>query len=176
MRSRRASEFYSSRSARIGRLAPSARTVASRADPAANRSRSPAWIEGALMLLTYDATEDDIRSWAGDPDGLYEQDWDIAFTGIGHEPLFIELASDDSCPKRGFFLHCLYLLVGDAARTQGHTTSFEHLEELFACAEATAKPCLLARVCQSRDLIANRRPFIYDLWCRGGLAHRALAD
>lgn len=129
-----------------------------------------------MTLLSYDATEDDIRSWARDPDGLCEQDWAIVCAGIGHEPLFIQLASDESCPKRGFFLHCLYLLVGDAARTQGHTTSFEHLEEFFICAEATGKPWLLTWVSQSRDLIANRRPFIYDLWCRGGLARRALTD
>jgi hypothetical protein len=137
---------------------------------------SATWDECASMLLSFDATEDDIRNWARDPDGLCEQDWDIAFTGIGHEPLFIELAADESCPKRGFFLGCLYLLVGDAVRSQGHTTPYSHLEEMFARAEATAKPWLLGWVKQSRDLMANPQRFNYDLWCGGGLARRAGVD
>jgi hypothetical protein len=127
-----------------------------------------------LNVLAFDASEDDIRTWAADPDGLCEQDWDIACTGIGHEPLFIELAANASCPQRGFFLHCLFLLVGDAVRTQGHTTSIDHLEALFARAEATAQPWLLSWVTQSRDLIANPQRFNYALWCRGDLAYRTL--
>jgi hypothetical protein len=128
------------------------------------------------MLLTFDATEEDIGKWARDPEGLCEQDWDIAFTGIGHEPLFIELAADENCPKREFFLCCLYLLVGDAVRTQGHTTPYSHLEELFVRADATTKPWLVEWVKQSRDLIANPGRFRYDLWCDGGLARRAFID
>ena len=127
-----------------------------------------------MKLLDYDATEADIRNWAFDPDALCEQDWDICSTGIGHDPLFIELAADENCPKRGFFLHCLYLLVGDAVRTQGHTALYSHLEALFGRAEATAKPWLLRWVSQSRDLIANPGRFNYDHWCRGVLARRAV--
>ena len=118
---------------------------------------------GGPKILSYDATEDDIRSWALDPDGLCEQDWDIVSINTGLEPLFIELAANENCPKCEFFLHCLYLLVRDAVRTQGNTTPFSHLEELFTRAEATAMPWLQAWVSQSRDLMANPKKFKYDL-------------
>ena len=63
-------------------------------------------------------TDEELRQWAYTPDAGYpeemSQDWDLCVTDFGRAPLLLQFAADSDCPNRGFFLSCLYLLVGAA--------------------------------------------------------------
>jgi hypothetical protein len=63
-------------------------------------------------------SSEDIRRWAFDA-GAEEpvQDWDLLLSTVAQENFFLELASNDDCPKSEFFLALLYLITGDAVRT-----------------------------------------------------------
>ena len=58
---------------------------------------------------------DEVREWAYDAEALAPcEDWDLALSWAQHERAYLELASDEACPKRRYFLAVLYLMVGDA--------------------------------------------------------------
>jgi len=69
------------------------------------------------MQNPWNPMPDEVRAWAYDPTALDPcEDWDLALCWAQHERAYLELASDDSCPKRRYFLGVLYLMVGDAVR------------------------------------------------------------
>jgi hypothetical protein len=80
-------------------------------------------------------------------------------------------------PKRPFFFRRLYLVVGDAVRTDFHTASRSGLEDALTRAGNTARvdAALAKWVRDSRELIAHPERFDYSAWCDGGLAREALA-
>jgi hypothetical protein len=102
------------------------------------------------------------------------QDWDLAVADIRHGRLLLDLASDRQCPQRDFFLSCLYLLVGDAVRSQGRSTDFASLEGLLREAEARNEPCLGLWAKHARHVLANPGEFDYRQWCDGGLARQSI--
>lgn len=70
------------------------------------------------MIDPWNPTSSEIRSWAYDPEADDPcQDWALALSWLQDESVYLSLAADDRCPKRRFFLSLLYLMVGDAVRT-----------------------------------------------------------
>ncbi len=116
---------------------------------------------------------DDIRAWAYSDDAEPQQDFDLLITGLGNERLFLDLATDNACPKRKYFLSCLYLFVGDAVSTRYETNSRTDVEELLGLADAVADEALREWIGRSRQLIVDPESFDYDLWCGGGYASDA---
>jgi hypothetical protein len=124
----------------------------------------------------WNPTADEVRAWAYDANATHEQDWELAVIRSGYDELLIELAADLSCPKAGFFLACLYLLVGDSVRSKGGSQSGLDLPALFERAESTADPELRLWVVRSRDLIRSPEKFDYDRWCCGGILLEGMED
>ncbi len=89
------------------------------------------------------------------------------------------ISSSSSSDRRRdrFFLRCLYLVVGDAVRTDFHTASRAGLEDALERAGDRARDdvALVKWVADSRTLIARPETFDYSAWCEGGLAREALA-
>ena len=54
----------------------------------------------------------EIREWAYSGAPWPVEEWDLFLSWTGEVELFIELATDHSCPHRVFFLHMLYYVIG----------------------------------------------------------------
>jgi hypothetical protein len=124
----------------------------------------------------WNPTAEEVRAWAYDADATHDQDWELAVIHSGYDELLIELAADSSCPNAGFFLACLYLLVGDYVRTEGRSQPGLDLPALFERAESTTDPDLHLWVVRSRDLIRHPEKFDYKRWCCGSILLEGLED
>jgi hypothetical protein len=126
------------------------------------------------MRSPYNPLAEDIRRWAFDV-GAEEpvQDWDLILADVDQDELFLELASDDACPKADYFLALLYLIVGDAVRTDYVGCNKDRIEALLKKSEASfPKRCIYLWAKRSKHLIAHPEAFQYDDWCAGFLARK----
>ena len=73
----------------------------------------------------FDPTDDELRQWARSDGPWPVQDFDLIVAEAERLSLLLELASS---PQREFFLRCLYLVVGDAVRSNFNTTTRSDLE------------------------------------------------
>jgi hypothetical protein len=117
-------------------------------------------------------TAEELRRWAyAEGDSPY-QDFDIV---IAHDEeladTFVDLAADETCPARDFMLNVLYILAGDAVRTEYTAYPRARLEYLVACAQCIGDASLATWAARSRALMAAPHTFDYDLWCGGGFAY-----
>jgi hypothetical protein len=124
------------------------------------------------MKDPWNPTAEEIVQWAYEPDSLAPvQDWNLAVT---HDsscvPLLVQLAADDTCPKRRFFLDCIYLFIGDAVRSSGLSHDLEQVRKLLDGAAQHHSPCITLWVARSRKLIEHPEEFDYPAWCDGGLS------
>jgi hypothetical protein len=119
----------------------------------------------------FDPTDDELRQWALGDGRWPVQDFDLMVAEHNRLPVLLELTSS---PQREFFLRCLYLIVGDAVRSNFNTTMRSDLEDALDRAElALRDPAIDRWVSDSRALIAHPETFTYDDWCDGGLARLA---
>ena len=124
------------------------------------------------MTDPYNPIAEDIRRWAFDAEAKEPvQDWDLMLSTVAQEDLFLELASNDECPKADFFLALLYLIAGDAVRTGYRSHPRDAVESLLKKAEARyPKRCIYLWIRRSKHLMAHPEEFQYDDWCAGVLA------
>lgn len=89
------------------------------------------------IIGSFDPTEEEIRRWAYDPDLLmYVQDEEAILSRRANIPLFIELASDPKCPKRGLIIAIADDYVSNA---RGGSYDRELLEETIRLAGAETR-------------------------------------
>ncbi len=70
------------------------------------------------MIDPWNPTKSELKEWAYSSDPYCPaQDFDLAVADICLSDIILESASDTQCPEQSFFLHCAYLIVGDAVRT-----------------------------------------------------------
>lgn len=115
----------------------------------------------------------DVIAWAYSPENPWGpiEDWDLILAHTPERELLVQLASDPHCPKRDFFLHCLYILVGDYVRVlQGGMWTPPSLGHLLIQEATNEDPAICTWSQRSRDLIAHPETFDYDFWCNGGFA------
>ena len=118
----------------------------------------------------------EIRDWAFEEGALEPvQDWDLHLASLREFDLYIELAADDSCPSWDYFLRVLYLLVGDAVRTNFQTQSTGAIKEILAMTEPFPRHRLHLFRKRSRELLDDPSKFNYDDWCAGMLVARDLS-
>jgi hypothetical protein len=124
------------------------------------------------MRSPSDPSTDDLRTWAF-TEGASEpiQDWELLITNLSRAPLFIQFASDPKCPNSLFFLRCLYLLVGDAVRTDGRTSNLQDVLTFVNSNAYNWDPDIQAWVCRSLALLKEPSRFRYDDWRGGRLAN-----
>lgn len=109
----------------------------------------------------YDPSDDDLRAWA-QGDGMWPvEDFDLIVAAIHDRvSLLLELSTS---PQREFFVGCLYLVVGDAVRSNFNTTALPDLE--FALDHSTeaalSDPAIARWLSDSRRLLAHPDTFNY---------------
>ncbi|MGC0423626.1 hypothetical protein [Embleya sp. AB8] len=112
-------------------------------------------------------TEAEMRSWAYDTSSAdpINQDWDIVAARRSLGSLFLRLVSDGCCPKRRFFLGCLYLPAGDAVRTAYRAQPQDHLLGLVREAEGLEEPWVRTWAQRTAMLVREPASFGYEAWC-----------
>jgi hypothetical protein len=124
------------------------------------------------MHNPWNPSVDDIRQWAYDLGALAPcQDWELALEWAQHERLYLDLASDESCPKWRFFLGVLYLMVGDAVRTQFRNQPRALIEAFIARGEDYTDLHIKHWQKRSRELLEHPEQFDYRKWCGFGFAN-----
>jgi hypothetical protein len=115
----------------------------------------------------------EIRAWAYTVDAAEPcQDWDLSLAWSGHERDYLALAGDDACPNSDFFLHVLYLMVGDAARSGYRVSSEAHVRGLVELAAGYESHRIQLWQKRSLRLLSHPEEFQYCAWCGGELASR----
>ena len=122
------------------------------------------------MQDPWNPTSAELMAWAYDRNSTWpEQDWDLAVTSDHNGQLLLQLALDTTCPKREFFLRCLYLFVGDAVRSGFVAHRRDAVVELLNSVPSGPTPEISRWLARSQDLIdADRSAVDYTLWCDGG--------
>lgn len=116
-------------------------------------------------------TEAEVRAWAYDADSLEPmQDWDLIIWGAVDPGLLVELAADPDCPKRSYFLRCLYGRTGDEVRTGRLDAGTWDVVDRFIASDDSALSRWAAR---SMTLRSQPELFEYEDWCGGELARTA---
>jgi hypothetical protein len=116
-------------------------------------------------------TEAEIRAWAYDADSLEPiQDWDLIIWGGVRPGLLVELTSDSDCPRRSYFLRCLYGRIGDEVRAGRLDAETWAVVDRSINSDDSAVSRWAARSATLRN-----RPelFEYEDWCGGELARTA---
>ena len=125
------------------------------------------------MIDPFAPTDEEVREWAYGPSPIMEpvQDFDLMLAMPLRLPLLLELASDSTCPSSDWFLHCLYLVVGDAVRSTFHTCPRSQIETYVGLGAKSNSPLVQRWAERSVGLLARPETFSYELWCAGGLAN-----
>ena len=115
-------------------------------------------------------THDVIIKWAYDQtvEEPISQDWDLIIADIDNGYLFLKLSSDNTCPKKDFFLNCLYLLVGDTVRTNGLAHDKTEVKKIVNVGRFKGDQRIRKWVNESDFLFENPKTFDYEIWCDGG--------
>jgi hypothetical protein len=124
------------------------------------------------MKDPWNPTPAELEAWAYEQhaDDPVDKDWDLIATSHATSAMCLKLASDVACPKRFFFLWCLYLFVGDAYRTQYRESTRTQVQALVASVAPNA-PAYIGRWAErTRLLLAGKSVFSYEAWCGGDLA------
>ena len=123
------------------------------------------------MYNPWSPTVDEVREWAYDSNEPEPcQDWDLALSWAQHERAYLELASDEACPKRRFFLGVLYFMVGDAIRSEYRSRPRPIIEGLIDRGNDYRHRDIKRWQERSRQLLKQSDLFDYGDWCGGGLA------
>jgi hypothetical protein len=126
-----------------------------------------------MMHDPWNPSPDEIREWAYDATGLAPcEDFDLALEWTRHERALFECASDENCPKQDFFLHVLYLTVGDAVRSNYHSTARPILEGFIKRGDGYPHKAIQNWQKRSRTLMKYPDQFDYQAWCAGGLVRK----
>jgi hypothetical protein len=123
------------------------------------------------MHDAWNPSPDEIRAWAYTP-GAQEpcQDWDLALLWSGHEKALLDCASDEACPNRVRMLSVLYLVVGDAVRSNFRSRAQPIVEGFIDRGDRYPHPSIKLWQSRSRALLRDPSSFEYEAWCSGGLA------
>lgn len=124
------------------------------------------------MNDAWNATPEELRRWAYDAGAMWPtEDWELAVTCDDRSTLILQFATDPACPSRNFFLRCLYLLVGDAVRSNFVAHQREVVLNLLARVSGDCPPDVTRWAERSRVLVSGPSDAVdYDLWCAGGYA------
>ena len=126
------------------------------------------------MRNAWDPSPDEIREWAYTVDAEEPcQDWDLALLWSGHEKALLECASDDACPNRIRMLGILYLVVGDAVRSNFRSRPRAVVDGFIKRGDDCEHPSIKLWQSRSHALLRDVSSFEYEAWCAGGLARAA---
>ena len=127
-----------------------------------------------MIANAFNPSSTEVREWAYDASAVDPtEDFDLILAGVRHEKDYLDFASDPACPKRGYFVRILYLIVGDAVRSKYGTLPEPILRGFLERAAEYRDPAIQLWRQRSLELMRDPKTFEYDAWCAGGLAKAA---
>jgi hypothetical protein len=113
-------------------------------------------------------TVEEIRVWAYSGENWPSDEWDLFLSWTREVELFIELATDHKCPKKSFFLHTLYYLVGVTYSEPTKTDKLDRIKSYSEKAVGINHDDIRAWRSNVSELLNGRVKYSYDNW-RGGV-------
>jgi len=110
----------------------------------------------------------EIRDWAYSDEEWPHDEWDLFLSWTREVDLFVELAIDHECPKRLFFLHMLYYLVGITFSEPTQTDKLDRIKFYIQKGAGISNGDIRAWITNAQDLLNGKVKYDYDNW-RGGL-------
>ena len=118
----------------------------------------------------FNPTKFEIETWAfsKEDEKWPEQDWDFYVSeGELYQVVFL-LASNLKCPKRSFFLHALYVMIGDALHEDNEDRQETLLKWLSLATNDTPKDVRKWKK-EAIEVIKGEKIFNVDYWYDIGL-------
>ncbi|MBF0411059.1 MAG: hypothetical protein HQM10_27220 [Candidatus Riflebacteria bacterium] len=112
----------------------------------------------------------EIKGWAYSDEEWPHAEWDLFLSWTKEIDLFIELAIDPQCPKRIFFLHMLYYLVGTTFNEPSKTDKLDRIKLYAQKGSGVVHADIQAWVANVQDLLKGRVKYNYDNWRAGAFA------
>jgi hypothetical protein len=129
------------------------------------------------QALPVDEVTAELLAWVDGDDEMWPyEDFDLCVTAPQTADLLLDLAAEGDAARLRFFLRCLYLLAGDAVRTNYSAFSRQDLLRLVERAQEARRPVVRGWANDVVQLMTKPSTFDYSLWCDGGLARQAVPD
>ena len=113
-------------------------------------------------------TIEEIREWAYSDKDWPHDEWDLFLSWTREIELFIELATDNKCQKKSFFLHMLYYLVGITYSEPTKTDKLDRIRSYSEKGSGIDHGDIKAWRSNVAELLNGRVKYSYDNW-RGGV-------
>lgn len=125
------------------------------------------------MDVTNPSVEEIIK-WAYSKKEWPHDEWDLFLSWTREVDLFIELATDHKCPKKDFFRHMLYYIVGTTYSEPNKTDKLERIA-FYSNKVHNPKHGDIIKWVNEIDLLLNgSKKYSYDNWRGGVLANYKL--
>jgi hypothetical protein len=113
---------------------------------------------------------EEIKAWAYSNKEWPHDEWDLFLAWKQEVGLFIELATDAQCPKKEFFHHILYYLVGYTYSQPRELDPHGRIGEYISAGRLIQDERIRLWVEQSERLLKGKLPYDYSEWRGGKLA------
>lgn len=118
------------------------------------------------MIDPWNPTQEEIKEWAYDKNAVCEQDWELAVYDFENIDLILELVNDKKCPKRRFFLGCLYVFSGDIVR-RGRNLEIDKLRIIIEKASKYTEAWIVNWTKRTSILLSDPSNYSYEYWGLG---------
>lgn len=117
------------------------------------------------MKNVYYPDNDDVLDWANGPTQAWpESDWDFHVIDGPHDDLIFSMINN-AHKKSSFFLHCLYLLAGEAlVPEQDNIEKNERLDRLLNMVTENSKPELIKWKRSVEEVRFGSKAFVSSEW------------
>ena len=111
---------------------------------------------------------EEVSVWAYSDSDWPHEEWDLFLSWTKEVDLFIDLATDHSCPKQDFFLHMLYYIVGITHEEPNKSEKDKSIEAYVEKGSGIKHGAIKKWRRDVQDLLRSRVKYNYDNW-RGGI-------
>lgn len=113
----------------------------------------------------WNPTREEVLRWAYTPN-VYapDQDFELAVYDAEFHDLILQCADDQACPQQYFFLSCLYVLVGDAVRTNWKVFSQVTITNFIEKGQQAHDSDVQNWAERAKKLIVEPALYNYDQW------------
>lgn len=117
------------------------------------------------MKDPWNPTEAEIFAWAFDANASSpDHDWDLVVADLRYKHLILFLATNEKCPKRDFFLSCLYLIVESAVQSNWQNFKQAEIKQLLIDAHQYDDAEISQWIERAKPLIADPSQFDPQAW------------
>jgi len=111
---------------------------------------------------------EEIKNWAYSNEEWPHDEWDLFLSWTREVDLFIVLATDHKCPKKDFFRHMLYYIVGTTYSEPTKTDKLDRIESYAKKGRNVKHGDIKKWVSEVDSLLNGSKKYTYDNW-RGGI-------